>query len=69
MTQSIYFPFKKADLILIELHIHLLVVQEGESFNISEKSSSKSPATNLALIFVFPLKNFSVSTHLVVIVI
>ena len=80
MTLSISFPCKKADFISVELHLHLLdamivrislrlsLVQGGESFSISEESSSKTQATNLALIFFFPLTNFSVSTHLVVIV-
>ena len=80
MTVSISFSCKKADVISMELHVHLLdamiarislrlsLVQVGESFSICEESSSKPQATNLTLIFFFPLTNFSVSIHLVVIV-
>ena len=78
-TLYISFSCKKADFISMELHVHLLdtmivrisprlsLVQVGQSFSISEECSSKPRATNLALIFFFPLTNFSVSTHLAVI--
>ena len=56
------------DAMIVRISLRLSLVLLGESFSISEESSSKPQATNLALIFFFPLTNFSVSTHLVVIV-
>ena len=54
------------DVMIIRISLRLSLVQLGESFSIPEESSSNTQATNLALIFFFPLTIFSVSTHLVV---
>ena len=52
----------------VALFLMIVLLQIGESFSISEESSSKPRATNLTLIFSFPLTNVSVGTYLVVIV-